>query len=113
MRVKFKFKFVLTRLNYRAFCLFRFCKTVFMFKFKLILRKKKIYVNNFLTNFQLRLLISSARISSLLGNYVTIRLTRHTGRVRGGRDPWFDRLTTLSAVEGVSSGLPLFPWIPE
>jgi hypothetical protein len=27
----------------------------------------------------------------------------------GGRDPWFDRLTTLSAVEGVS----LFPWIPD
>jgi hypothetical protein len=55
---------------------------MFNFKFKLILRKKKIYVNNFLTNFQLRLFISSARISSLLGNYVTIRRTRHTGRVR-------------------------------
>ncbi len=82
MRVKFKFKFVLTTVNYCVFCLFRFCKTVFNFKFKLILRKKKIYVNNFLTDFQLRLFISSARISSLLGNYVTIRRTRHTGRVR-------------------------------
>ena len=82
MRDKFKFKFVLTTLNYCVFCLFRFCKTVFMFKFKLILRKKKIYVNNFLTDFQLRLFISSAKISSLLGNYVTIRRTRHTGRVR-------------------------------
>ena len=80
MQAKFKFKFVLTTVNYRAFCLFRFGKTVFNFKFKLILRKKKIYVNNFLTNFQLRLFISSAKISSLLGNYVTIRRTRHTGR---------------------------------
>jgi hypothetical protein len=53
MRVKFKFKIVLTTVNYCVFCLFRFCKTVFNFKFKLILRKKKIYVNNFLTNFQL------------------------------------------------------------
>ena len=82
MQAKFKFKFVLTTVNYCAFCLFRFGKTVFNFKFKLILRKKKIYVNNFLTNFQLRLFISSAKISSLLGNYVTIRRTRHTGRVR-------------------------------
>ncbi len=82
MRVKFKFKFVLTTVNYCAFCLFRFCKMMFNFKFKLILRKKKIYVNNFLTDFQLRLFTSSARISSLLGNYVTIRRTRHTGRVR-------------------------------
>jgi hypothetical protein len=58
MRVKFKFKFVLTTVNYCAFCLFRFCKTVFMFKFKLILRKKKIYVNNFLTNFQLPMVLA-------------------------------------------------------
>ena len=82
MRVKFKFQFALITVNYYAFCLFRFCKIMFNFKFKLILRKKKIYVNNFLTNFQLRLFISSARISSLLGNYVTIRRTFHTGRVR-------------------------------
>jgi hypothetical protein len=53
MRVKFKFKFVLDIVNYCVFCLFRFCKMTFNFKFKLILRKKKIYVNNFLTNFQL------------------------------------------------------------
>jgi hypothetical protein len=82
MRIKFKFKFVLTTINYCVFCLFRFCKTVFNFKFKLILRKKKMYVNNFLTDFQQRLFISSTKISSLLGNYVTIRRTRHTGRVR-------------------------------
>jgi hypothetical protein len=32
--------------------------------------------------------------------------TSHTERVGlGGRDPWFDRLTTLSEVEGVSSKL--------
>jgi hypothetical protein len=53
MQVKFKFKIVLTTVNYCVFCLFRFCKIVFNFKFKLILRKKKIYVNNFLANFQL------------------------------------------------------------
>ena len=53
MRVKFKFKFVLTTVNYCVFCLFRSCKMTLNFKFKLILRKKKIYVNNFLTNFQL------------------------------------------------------------
>ncbi len=58
MRVKFKFKFVLTTVNYCVFCLFRFCKTVFNFKFKLILRKKKIYVNNFLTNFQLPMVLA-------------------------------------------------------
>ncbi len=52
MRIKFKFKFVLTTVNYCAVCLFRFCKIMFNFKFKLILRKKKIYVNNFLTNFR-------------------------------------------------------------
>jgi hypothetical protein len=48
MRAKFKFKIVLTTVNYCVFCLFRFCKTVFNFKFKLILWKKKIYVNSFL-----------------------------------------------------------------
>jgi hypothetical protein len=57
IRAKFKFKFVLTTVNHCAFCLFRFCKTVFNFKFKLILRKKKIYVNSFLTNFQLPMLV--------------------------------------------------------
>ena len=30
----------------------------------------------------------------------------------GGRDPWYDRLTTLSEVEGVSSKI-LFFWIPD
>ena len=50
IRAKFKFKVVLTTANYCVFCLFRFCKTVFNFKFKLILRKKKIYVNNFFLN---------------------------------------------------------------
>jgi len=50
---KFKFKLVLTTVNYCIFCLFRFGKMMFNFKFKLILRKKKIYVNNFLRNFQL------------------------------------------------------------
>jgi hypothetical protein len=30
----------------------------------------------------------------------------------GGRDPWFDRLTTLSKVEGVSSN-EWFCWIPD
>ena len=59
MRVKFKFKFVLTTVNYCVFCLFRFCKTVFNFKFKLILRKKKIYVNCFFLNFQLPMLVES------------------------------------------------------
>lgn len=52
MRVKFKFKFVLTTVNYCAFCLFRYCKMTFNFKFKLILRKKKIYVNSFFLNFR-------------------------------------------------------------
>jgi hypothetical protein len=59
MWVKFKFKFVLTTLNYCVFCLFRFCKIVFNFKFKLILRKKKIYVNCFFLNFQSPMILSS------------------------------------------------------
>jgi len=52
MRVKFKFKFVLTTVNYCVFCLFRFCKTVFNFKFKLILRKKKYMSTIFLRIFE-------------------------------------------------------------
>ena len=52
MRGKFKFKFVLTTVNYCVFCLFRFCKIVFNFKFKLILRKEKIYVNFFFYVFE-------------------------------------------------------------
>jgi hypothetical protein len=62
MRVKFKFKFVLTTVNYCVFCFFRYCKILFNFKFKLILCKKKIYVNNFFTNFQLSM-ISVCRLS--------------------------------------------------
>jgi hypothetical protein len=52
MWVKFKFKFVLTTVNYCVFCLFPYCKMTSNFKFKLILRKKKIYVNSFFQNFR-------------------------------------------------------------
>ena len=65
MWVKFKFKFVLTTVNYCVFCLFRFCKIVSNFKFKLILRKKKIYVNNFITNFRL-LMVSGGALLPVL-----------------------------------------------
>jgi len=51
MRVKFKFKFVLTTVSYRAFCLFLFYKIMFNFKFKLILRKKKYMSTVFLRIF--------------------------------------------------------------
>jgi hypothetical protein len=52
MWVKFKFKFVLTTINYCVFCLFRSYKMTSNFKFKLILRKKKIYVNDFFKIFK-------------------------------------------------------------
>jgi len=52
MRVKFKFKFVLIKVNYCTFCLFCLSKMMFNFKFKLILRLKKIYVNSFFLNFR-------------------------------------------------------------
>jgi hypothetical protein len=52
VRAKFKFKVVLTTVKYCVFSFFRFCKTVFNFKFKLILRKEKIYVNFFFYVFE-------------------------------------------------------------
>lgn len=52
IRAKFKFKVVLTTVKYCVFSFFRFCKTVFNFKFKLILRKEKIYVNFFFYVFE-------------------------------------------------------------
>jgi hypothetical protein len=48
---KFKFKVILIRVKKRCYSTFRFCPTMFNFKFKLILRQEKIYVNNFFINF--------------------------------------------------------------
>jgi len=93
MRVKFKFKFVLTTVSYRAFCLFLFYKIMFNFKFKLILRKKKYMSTVFLRIF----------------SYLWFWLVGLVGHLE--KSPRPPRLARMAG--GGILNLPMESWIPD
>jgi hypothetical protein len=65
MRVKFKFKFIPMSVKKRYLYIFPSSKMMFNFKFKLILREEKIYVNNFFINFWFSRFSQFNRLSQL------------------------------------------------